>query len=93
MKSYSDLPFATDNHEFRISWDKTKAIITCKFKDEVEAFNNPITLPEFKEMVMSAATKGIKTIDFNSNYSIEVQRHQWSEISKQYGVKITRISN
>jgi len=93
MKSYSDLPFATDNHEFRISWDKSKATIVCKTNNSIETFENPIKLEEFKEMISSASTQGIKTIDFNSNYSIEVQRHQWSEISKQYGVKITRISN
>ena len=93
MKSNKQLPFTTDNHEFHISWDKSKATIVCKFKNEVEAFDNPIRLEEFKEMILTASTKGVKTIDFNANYSIEVQRHQWSEISKQYGVKITRISN
>lgn len=93
MKSYKQLPFTTDNHEFHISWDKTKATIVCKFKNEVEAFDNPIRLEEFKEMILSASTKGVKTIDFNTNYSIEVHSHQWNEIGKQYGVKITRISN
>ena len=93
MKSYKQLPFTTDNHEFHISWDKSKATIVCKAKNSIETFENPIKLEEFKEMILTASTKGVKTIDFNSNYSIEVQRHQWSEIGKQYGVKITRISN
>ena len=50
MKSNKQLPFTTDNHEFHISWDKSKATIVCKFKNEVEAFDNPIRLEEFKDI-------------------------------------------
>jgi hypothetical protein len=93
MKPSKLLPYATDNHEFTISWDKTKATVVCKFENEAEAFENPIKLDEFKEMIFTAANKGVKRIDFNSNYSIEVQRTQWAEIAKKYGIKLTRISN
>lgn len=93
MKPSKILPYATDKHEFTISWDKTKATIVCKFKNELEAFENPITLNEFQEMILTAYNKGIKTIDFNSNYSIEVHRTVWAEIAKKYGIKLTRISN
>ena len=93
MKSSKILPYATDNHDFTISWDKTKATIVCKTKSSFEIFENPITLNEFKEMIESATIKGIKAVDFNSNYSIEVHRTVWAEIAKKYGIKLTRISN
>jgi hypothetical protein len=44
-------------------------------------------------MILTASIKGIKKIDFNCNYSIEVQRYHWGETAKQYGIKLTRISN
>jgi len=93
MKSNRELPYCTDTHEFYISWDKSTAIITCKFENEAEAFNNPILLSEFKEMILSANTKGVKEIQFNSNYSIQVHSHQWKEIEKKEGIKLTKISN
>ena len=92
MKSNTQLPYTTDNHEFTISWDKTKATIFCKFKNEAEAFDNPITLDEFKEMILTASNKEIKTIDFKTNYGIDVHRHTWKEIGKKYGIKITKTS-
>jgi len=93
MKISNKLPYTTDHHEFTISWDKSKATIVCKFENQADAFENPITLNEFKEMIETACIKGIKKVDFNSNYSIELQRNQWAEIGKKYGIKLTRISN
>jgi len=87
------LPYTTNNHEYFITFDKSKATIVCKWEEPAEAFENPVTLSEFKEMILTASIKGVKKIDFNCNYSIELQRTQWAEISKKYGVKITRISN
>lgn len=94
MKTPKELPYVTDNgHEYYISWDKSKATIICKFENEAEALDNPITLSDFREMIDTATTYGIKKVDFNSNYSIEAQRHQWGEIAKKHGIKLTRISN
>ena len=89
------LPYITDNHEFFITFEKSTATVVCKFDKgkQDEAFSNPITLEEFKEIMVSATIKGIKNVLFNSNYSIELQRHQWKEIAKKYNVTLTRISN
>jgi hypothetical protein len=85
--------FLSENHDFTIEYGLNTATITCKWEDEADAFENPVTLSEFKEMIETAAIKGINTIFFNCNYSTEVMRHQWNEVAKKYNVKITRISN
>lgn len=92
MKSHNALPFTTENHEYYISWDKTTATIKCKFQNEDEAFSNPISLDEFKEMVYTAATAGIKEVCFNSNYSIQVHSYTWKEYAKELNIKLTKIN-
>lgn len=89
----NQLPYTTDNHEYFITFDKTKATIVCKFDNQMEALENPVTLEEFREMILTACIKGIKKVDFNCNYSIEVHRYHWGETAKKYGIKLTRISN
>ena len=89
----NQLPYTTDTHEYFITFEKSKATIVCKFDNSDEAFSNPVTLAEFIEMIETASIKGVKSIDFNCNYSIEVQRYYWAETAKKYGIKLTRISN
>lgn len=89
----NQLPYITDNHEYFITFNKSKATIVCKFNNAEESFENPVTFEEFNEMIETAAIKGIKKIDFNCNYSIEVQRCHWGETAKKYNIKLTRISN
>lgn len=89
MKSYSDLPFTTDNHEYFISWDKQTALIKVVYTNDAEAISNPVTKNEFKEMIMTATTKEVKNIIYDIKHSIEVHTHTMKEIEKYYNVKIT----
>jgi hypothetical protein len=85
--------FTTDKHEFTIDFVKDQATITCKSSDQNELFDNPITLAEFREMILTASIKGIKKVRVNTNYSIEVERTGWKSIGERNKVKIERISH
>jgi hypothetical protein len=88
MKSYSDLPFKTTNHEFNISWDKDKAYIKCLCKNDYEAFNNPISLEEFREMVATAVTSGVKEVFIDTQYSMEVYSQEWQYTKNYHNIKL-----
>jgi hypothetical protein len=90
MKSYSELPYTTDNHEFHISWDRNNAYIKILCKNEHEAFNNPILLEEFREMIITASTKEVKEVVIDTMYSIEVHSKQWKETESYHNIKISK---
>jgi hypothetical protein len=85
--------YATNNHDYQVSFGKGEATIICKSDNQFDSFKNPILFNEFEEIIESAAIKGIKNIYFNTTYSIEIQRYHWKNIGLKYNVKITRISN
>jgi len=90
MKSNSKLPFTTDNHEYFISWDKETALIKVAPENEADLINNPITLDELKEMILSAATYEVKKVVIDCKHSIEVHSHTMKQIEEKYNIKITR---
>jgi hypothetical protein len=84
--------YTTDKHEFTIEYQKNVAIIECKAQDDNEAFNNPISLEEFREMIITATIKGITKVHLKINYSMEVHSQELKYIENKRKIKVTRIT-